>query len=120
MGEVVLSSEELEARAESETEKMEEEVEELKNVKESCIEKKNKKKIKNKKMEERKGETSSATVRWERFLPRMMLRVLLIEADDSTRQIIAALLRKCCYRGQCICLSYRFSAFVRVLVYLVA
>ncbi|CAK9143990.1 unnamed protein product [Ilex paraguariensis] len=30
-------------------------------------------------------------------LPRMLLRVLLVEADDSTRQIIAALLRKCSY-----------------------
>lgn len=39
-------------------------------------------------------------VRWERFLPKIALRVLLVEADDSTRQIIAALLRKCSYRGQ--------------------
>ena len=38
-------------------------------------------------------------IKWERFLPKMMLRVLLVEADDSTRQIITALLRKCCYRG---------------------
>lgn len=37
-------------------------------------------------------------VRWERFLKRMNLRVLLVEADESTRQIIAALLRKCSYR----------------------
>ncbi|KAF7843817.1 two-component response regulator-like PRR95 isoform X1 [Senna tora] len=37
-------------------------------------------------------------VRWEKFLPRMVLRVLLVEADDSTRHIIAALLRKCSYR----------------------
>ncbi|KAK3445712.1 hypothetical protein EUGRSUZ_A01405 [Eucalyptus grandis] len=37
-------------------------------------------------------------VKWERFLPRMVLRVLLVEADDSTRQIIAALLRKCSYK----------------------
>ncbi|KAA0042515.1 two-component response regulator-like APRR5 [Cucumis melo var. makuwa] len=37
-------------------------------------------------------------IKWERFLPKMMLRVLLVEADDSTRQIITALLRKCCYR----------------------
>ena len=35
----------------------------------------------------------------ERFLPRMRLRVLLVEPDDSTRQIIAALLRKCSYTG---------------------
>ena len=40
---------------------------------------------------------SASVVRWERFLPRM---VLLVEVDDSTRQIIAALLRKCSYRGK--------------------
>lgn len=42
---------------------------------------------------------SSEVVRWERFLPRMVLRVLLVEADDSTRHIISALLRKCSYKG---------------------
>lgn len=42
---------------------------------------------------------SGESVKWEKFLPRMALRVLLVEADDSTRQIIAALLRKCSYRG---------------------
>nr|XP_016480806.1 PREDICTED: two-component response regulator-like APRR3 isoform X1 [Nicotiana tabacum] len=31
-------------------------------------------------------------------LKKMVLRVLLVEADDATRQIIAALLRKCSYR----------------------
>ncbi|EYU45316.1 hypothetical protein MIMGU_mgv1a004082mg [Erythranthe guttata] len=41
---------------------------------------------------------TSSTVRWERFLPKMAVRVLLVEADDSTRQIITALLRKCSYR----------------------
>lgn len=41
----------------------------------------------------------SAAVRWERFLPKMAVRVLLVEADDSTRQIISALLRKCSYKG---------------------
>lgn len=45
------------------------------------------------------GATSSAVVRWERFLPKLVVRVLLVEADDSTRQIIAALLRKCSYKG---------------------
>lgn len=45
-----------------------------------------------------KKEVGSGVVRWERFLPRMVLRVLLVEADDSTRQIIAALLRKCSYK----------------------
>ncbi|GAA0172377.1 winged helix/forkhead transcription factor [Lithospermum erythrorhizon] len=47
------------------------------------------------------GSTSAASsrvVKWERFLPNMVLRVLLVEADDSTRQIITALLRKCSYR----------------------
>ncbi|KAL2336275.1 hypothetical protein Fmac_010721 [Flemingia macrophylla] len=51
-------------------------------------------------MEEQKtngNDRSAEVVRWERFLPRMMLRVLLVEADHSTRQIIAALLRKCSY-----------------------
>ncbi|KAL3521715.1 hypothetical protein ACH5RR_019864 [Cinchona calisaya] len=42
--------------------------------------------------------TTTSVVRWESFLPKMVLRVLLVEADDSTRQIIAALLRKCSYR----------------------
>ncbi|XP_027338485.1 two-component response regulator-like APRR5 isoform X2 [Abrus precatorius] len=44
-----------------------------------------------------KGELKGL-MRWEKFLPRMILRVLLVEADDSTRQIIAALLRKCSYK----------------------
>lgn len=42
--------------------------------------------------------SAEAMVRWERFLPKMVLRVLLVESDDSTRQIIAALLRKCSYK----------------------
>ncbi|CAF2144684.1 unnamed protein product [Brassica napus] len=37
-------------------------------------------------------------MKWERFLPKISLRVLLVEADDSTRQIVSALLRKCSYR----------------------
>ncbi|KAK6155506.1 hypothetical protein DH2020_009754 [Rehmannia glutinosa] len=40
----------------------------------------------------------TSVVKWEKFLPKMVVRVLLVEADDSTRQIIAALLRKCSYR----------------------
>ncbi|XP_047337695.1 two-component response regulator-like PRR95 [Impatiens glandulifera] len=44
------------------------------------------------------GAAFESMMRWERFLPRMVMRVLLVEADDSTRQIIAALLRKCSYR----------------------
>ncbi|XVF22277.1 hypothetical protein REPUB_Repub12eG0159500 [Reevesia pubescens] len=48
-------------------------------------------------MKNEENDGSSEVVRWEKFLPRMVLRVLLVEADDSTRQIIAALLRKCSY-----------------------
>ncbi|CAO2835385.1 unnamed protein product [Amaranthus hypochondriacus] len=36
--------------------------------------------------------------KWENLLPKTVLRVLLVEADDSTRQIIGALLRKCNYK----------------------
>ncbi|KAL4574721.1 hypothetical protein LXL04_021557 [Taraxacum kok-saghyz] len=42
--------------------------------------------------------TATNVVRWEKFLPKMSLRVLLVEADDCTRQIITALLRKCSYK----------------------
>ncbi|CAA7410793.1 unnamed protein product [Spirodela intermedia] len=51
-----------------------------------------------KRMEKAGEEPRERMVRWEKFLPRMSLRVLLVEADDSTRQIIAALLRKCSYK----------------------
>ncbi|KAK8509716.1 hypothetical protein V6N11_058119 [Hibiscus sabdariffa] len=51
-----------------------------------------------KKKKKEENNESSGVVLWEKFLPRMVLRVLLVEADDSTRQIIAALLRKCSYR----------------------
>ncbi|XP_078440587.1 two-component response regulator-like APRR9 isoform X2 [Wolffia australiana] len=43
-------------------------------------------------------EQAGGEVRWEKFLPQVYVRVLLVESDDSTRQIIAALLRKCSYR----------------------
>ena len=46
------------------------------------------------------AEGGDGLMKWERFLPKISLRVLLVEADDSTRQIISALLRKCSYRGQ--------------------
>ncbi|KAG7998709.1 hypothetical protein I3843_01G270300 [Carya illinoinensis] len=36
-------------------------------------------------------------VRWERFLPLRSLKVLLVENDDSTRQVVSALLRNCGY-----------------------
>ncbi|KAH9298669.1 hypothetical protein KI387_030351, partial [Taxus chinensis] len=34
---------------------------------------------------------------WERILPQRCLRVLLVEDDDSTRQVVSALLRHCGY-----------------------
>jgi len=91
MGVVVVSSgEELEVKTGSETE-------EEKQSKEETESETGEVKRKRKKKE---GEGSdNGLVRWERFLPRMVLRVLLVEADDSTRQIIAALLRKCSYKG---------------------
>lgn len=36
---------------------------------------------------------------WERFLPLMSLKVLLVENDDSTRHVVCALLRNCGYEG---------------------
>jgi pseudo-response regulator 5 len=51
-------------------------------------------------MEEEREEEG---VNWHRYLPHMPVRVLLVEGDDSTRQIITALLRKCGYRGELAC-----------------
>ncbi|CAJ2667366.1 unnamed protein product [Trifolium pratense] len=48
--------------------------------------------------ESRGGGEMKGLLRWEKFLPKMVLRVLLVEADDCTRQIITALLRKCNYK----------------------
>jgi pseudo-response regulator 5 len=42
----------------------------------------------------------AAAVRWDQILPSRSLRVLLVEHDDSTRQVVTALLRKCGYRGE--------------------
>lgn len=39
---------------------------------------------------------------WERFLPLRDLKVLLVENDDSTRQVVGALLRNCGYEGMSI------------------
>ncbi|XP_017237188.1 two-component response regulator-like APRR5 isoform X2 [Daucus carota subsp. sativus] len=50
-------------------------------------------------MENQEEESKNdGVVRWEKFLPKMVMRVLLVESDDSTRQLITALLRKCSYK----------------------
>lgn len=49
-------------------------------------------------------------VHWERFLPLRSLKVLLVENDDSTRQVVSALLRNCGYEGKCIILTVRVLA----------
>lgn len=38
-------------------------------------------------------------VKWERYLPVRSLKVLLVENDVSTRQIVTALLKNCSYEG---------------------
>ncbi|XP_019106950.2 two-component response regulator-like APRR9 [Beta vulgaris subsp. vulgaris] len=48
--------------------------------------------------DEEERESGSQELKWEKFLPRMVLRVLLVEADDSTRQIIGSYLRKYNYK----------------------
>jgi pseudo-response regulator 7 len=40
------------------------------------------------------------TIGWERFLPVKTLKVLLVEDDDCTRQVVTALLRKGGYEGR--------------------
>ena len=44
-------------------------------------------------------EAAEGSSRETRMLPRMPVRVLLAEGDDSTRHVISALLRKCGYQG---------------------
>jgi hypothetical protein len=87
MGEVVMSGEKI-VRVEEEEEKVREE--------------------EGSGTESRGGGEMKGLMRWEKFLPKMVLRVLLVEADDCTRQIITALLRKCNYKGT-ICIIIIFS-----------
>lgn len=47
---------------------------------------------------ERKKMERERIVTWEKFLPRRSLRVLVVEGDDSSRQIVSALLRNCSYQ----------------------
>ncbi|KAH0469092.1 hypothetical protein IEQ34_002324 [Dendrobium chrysotoxum] len=48
-------------------------------------------------LEKLQHQPSAPIVQWERFLPLRTLKVLLVENDDSTRQVLCALLRNCCY-----------------------
>nr|ACL78518.1 pseudo-response receiver [Hordeum vulgare subsp. vulgare] len=45
-----------------------------------------------------RGEHAAQPRCWEEFLHRKTIRVLLVETDDSTRQVVAALLRHCMYQ----------------------
>lgn len=41
----------------------------------------------------------SPVVFWEKFLPVQSIKVLLVDDDDSTRNVVCALLRNCGYEG---------------------
>lgn len=49
---------------------------------------------------QRAPQPQGSVIRWERFLPQRCLKILLVENDDSTRQVVSALLRNCSYEGQ--------------------
>ncbi|TVU37083.1 hypothetical protein EJB05_10374 [Eragrostis curvula] len=42
-------------------------------------------------------ENQQQQVCWERFLQKKTIKILLVESDDSTRQVVSALLRHCMY-----------------------
>eukprot|EP00252_Welwitschia_mirabilis_P020397 TRINITY_DN49_c0_g1_i7.p1 TRINITY_DN49_c0_g1~~TRINITY_DN49_c0_g1_i7.p1 ORF type:complete len:822 (-),score=156.41 TRINITY_DN49_c0_g1_i7:877-3342(-) len=48
-------------------------------------------------LHQRQSQSQGPVIRWERFLPQHCLRVLLVENDDCTRQVVSALLRNCSY-----------------------
>lgn len=56
-------------------------------------------------------------VRWERFLPVRTLKVLLVENDDSTRQVVSALLRNCSYDGKHIISYFCYMKVLLILLY---
>ncbi|KAJ4830890.1 hypothetical protein Tsubulata_011114 [Turnera subulata] len=110
MGEVVISSgsefeteskkqrKEVEVGKEAESRRTEEGREEELEVVEEEEEKRKKRRRKRESVGVGGGGGDGMVARWDKLLSSMALRVLLVEADDSTRQIIAALLRKCSYR----------------------
>lgn len=50
-------------------------------------------------LQEKPEQPRDPIIRWERCLPDRTLNVLLVENDDSTRQVVGALLRNCSYEG---------------------
>lgn len=57
-------------------------------------------------------------VMWEKILPVRTLKVLLVESDDSTRQVVSALLRNCSYEGKRFSyLGFTYCFFISVLIY---
>lgn len=48
-------------------------------------------------LQEKPEQPRDPIIRWERCLPDRTLNVLLVENDDSTRQVVGALLRNCSY-----------------------
>ncbi|KAK8953222.1 Two-component response regulator-like PRR73 [Platanthera guangdongensis] len=48
-------------------------------------------------LEKQQHKFLAPVVQWERFLPLRTIKVLLVENDDSTRQVVSALLRNCYY-----------------------
>ncbi|MFS7957789.1 putative response regulator and transcription factor RR-A-type family [Helianthus anomalus] len=49
------------------------------------------------KRQQQQQQPQGPVIQWERFLPLRSLKVLLVEDDDSTRQVVSALLRNCSY-----------------------
>lgn len=62
-----------------------------------------------KQQQQQQQQPQGPLVRWERFLPVRTLKVLLVENDDSTRQVLCALLRNCSYEG----MSYSNSLYLQ-------
>lgn len=52
------------------------------------------------------GQHPQPPVCWERFLQKKTIKVLLVESDDSTRQVVSALLRHCMYEGSFISITF--------------
>lgn len=49
---------------------------------------------------EEKKKKEDGVFRWEMFLPRKNVTVLLVESDRATRRLITSLLNNCHYKGK--------------------